>query len=158
MHKILTTSLSVHWAAVFAMAAANAADLAGAVHPAAAAAHACAHALVAMLFLWTALAAWSERADDAGEVARLALAVAVPVLAFSTASGGMADHPFAAMVQLAALAASYLVIRGVAATARAKQVPDHSGAVARRLAAAAAHGSMLTRLSHRGQDLPEGGV
>lgn len=143
MRKILITSLSVHWTVVFAHSALTAAPQMAA--PAAwAAILATGHALVAALFLWTALAAWAG--EEGGDVARLALSVAALVLGVQTILQG--QDAMAAM-SLAALAATYLVVRAEAAAREEQPAVDWSGEVARRLALAAAHGSMLSRLSQR---------
>ena len=144
MRTILTTSLSVHWMAVFlllALAAAPSGDEPLAV----AAALATGHALVAALFLWTAIAAWGGGRCD--EVAGLALGVAALVLAMAAALDGA---PGGAAMQLAALGVTWLVIRALAAAESEPPAVDWSGEVARRLALGAAHGSMLSRLSRRG--------
>lgn len=144
MPKILIISLSTHWAVVFAHCALAAAPQFAAPVVAMAAAQATGHALVAALFLWTALAAWAG--EDGEGVARLALSVAALVLGAQTILQG----PDAmAAIWLAGLAATYLVIRAETAAREEQPAVDWSGEVARRLALAAAHGSMLSRLSRR---------
>lgn len=162
MQKILVTSLAAYWTVVFALGACGIAGLSAAVHAPdmVATAMATAHALVALLFLWTAFAAWGARDDGADDVARLALGMAVLLLAAvgiheALATDAPMPDPTSAM-QLAALAATYLVIRvEEAATEREPPPVDYSSAVARRLAAGAAHGSMLSRLSRRGPEIAE---
>ena len=144
MRKILIASLSVHWTVVFALAAFSAAPVdAAAILPAVG--FATAHGLVAALFLWSALAALCDERCDG--IAALAIAVAAPVLAAGIAVSGMQG---AAAMQMAALAATWLVIRAETPPEPAVRVVDRSGEVARRLAIGAAHGSMLSRLSRRG--------
>lgn len=153
MQRILIISLSVHWTIMFALAAFQVGAL-EAEAPAAAAALASAHALAAMLFLWMATAFWSASPGEAGTVARLAFAVAVLVLAAAALAGGLGGRPFppgATAIQIAALGVTYLVV-SVEEAGIAGERPGTgqlSGAFARRLALAAAHGSMLGRLSKR---------
>ncbi len=162
MQKILVTSLAVYWAVLFALGACGIAELSAATHAPdmVATAMATAHALVALLFLWTGVAAWGARDDGADDVARLALGTAVLLLAavgvHEALATGTPTPGNASAMQLAALAATYLVIR-VEEAAREREAPpaDYSSAVARRMAAGAAHGSMLSRLSRRGPEIAE---
>lgn len=152
MRKILLVSLSVHWTVVFALSAFSAAPaVAGPLLPAAVLATG--HGLAAALFLWTALTAWGEGRCD--EIAAVAVAVAALALAASVvASGTVPGIGDVAAMQIAALGATWLVIRAEAQHQPEPPVFDWSGEVARRLALGAAHGSMLSRLSRRG---PTGG-
>ena len=118
--------------------------------------------LVSVLFLWAALSAWgraSASLSDAGDVARIAVSAAAVMTTVSAVmhmvSGGDPALAGPAM-QVAALGATYLVMRfeEVAAERKPAEI-DYSNIVARRLAAGAAHGSMLTRLSRRGPDALE---
>lgn len=156
MPRILIASLALHWTVMFAVQVIRAGEAAsvasGAAIPAVAAV---AYSLAAALFLWTALAAWGrEQADGSGEIARLALVVAVSAIAVGagvTVVSGGAPEIHALAMQLAALVATYLVIRFEEAEAAMQPEPeDRSGALARRLAVGAAHGTMLSRLAARG--------
>ena len=159
MRRILTISLSAHWTAVFAIMAAKAAmarapgaeGLAWLVPPALA----IGHGVIAALFLWTVVAAIGGRREEGGAaaIARPAFAAATFVLTLGVvaAYAGIGPQSISlAAVQLAALGATYLVVRMEDAEAgRPVEQPDYSHAVARRMAAGAAHSSMLTRLSGR---------
>lgn len=156
MSRILIASLALHWTVVFGVQAVGAGEAASLTSdPALPAVAAVAYSLAAAVFLWTALAAWSpEPAGGSGEVARLALVIAVPAIVAGAGaaaiSGGRPQMGVLAM-QLAALAATYLVIRFEEEQASMQpSSEDRSGALARRLAVGAAHGSMLSRLAARG--------
>lgn len=143
VRKILVASLSVHWMVIFALAAFSAAPE-GAGPLLTPALLATGYGLVATLFLWTAIAAWGGSRCD--EIAALAVAVAALVLAAAVSISGMEG---ATAMQIAALGATYLVIRAEAQTEPPPATIDWSGEMARRLALGAAHGSMLSRLSQR---------
>lgn len=152
MQRILITSLSVHWTIMFALAAFRiGAAAAGAP---AAAALAGAHALVAMLFLWMGVSVWGAAQGGTDRIVRSVIAAAVLVLAIATLAGGGGDEPLSSAAnatQLAALGVTYLVGRAEEAAIAGEQrgTAQLSGAFARRLAVAAAHGAMLARLSKR---------
>ena len=152
MQRILITSLSVHWTIVFALAAFQAGGM-QAEAPATAALLAIAHALVAILFLWLGTVAWGRKPGETDTVARLAFAVAALVLAAGALVDGLSGQPLPLAMtatQLAVLGVTYLVVGAEDASAgRQAGTEELSGAFARRLALAAAHGSMLTRLSRR---------
>lgn len=158
MHRVLVSCLSLYWVVVFAMAAAGLVSVDATAPGPWQVALACGHTLVSALFLWSALVAWAWQGDHTGDVedvASLALAVAAIALAAATALAGPAAAAQSAAttaIQLAALGATFLVIRGEAGR-RSETEPDPSQAVARRLAARAAHGSMLSRLSGRGPNM-----
>ncbi|TYR33779.1 hypothetical protein FY036_06945 [Mesorhizobium microcysteis] len=165
MHKILITSLSVYWTVVFALAASGAGTLSAAGLEQAGlgdATLAIANALVAALFLWTAIATWARvpGAPSGGydDVARVAFTAASLVLSAAALVEGLGGEQVSPMIgiKFAALAASYLVIRmEERAGEQEPAVVDYSYAVARRLAVGAAHGSMLSRLTRRGPDTAE---
>lgn len=159
MRTILTPTIALYWLAVFSMEAVTAA---GGPQGATAlsATLATGHAVVAASFLWLATASFlAGRAADTGveEVAASALAAAVIVTGVSLGLQGM----FAAAVPLvesaalvAGLAASYVAVRLEHRLAREDDdgAMDYSPLVARRLAAGAAHGSMLARIAGRSAD------
>lgn len=149
MQRILITSLSVHWTIMFGLAAFQIS--ASATGVLAAAALAGAHALVAMLFLWLAVSVWGRASGEGDEIARSAFAGAVLVLAAATLAGDAPLTMAASATQLAALGVTYLIVRDEEAAFAGGQpgTKQLSGAFARRLALAAAHGAMLTRLSKR---------
>lgn len=160
MQKILITSLAAYWTVVFAVGACGVAGLSAGIHAPDlfATAMAVAQSLVALLFLWTAFAALGHRDEGVDDVARLALSAAVlvsgAVAVEQAVVAGSSTPGAASTMQLAALAATYLVIRAEAAERKPRSV-DYSSAVARRLAIGAAHGSMLSRLSRRGPEIVE---
>jgi len=155
MRNVLTICLSGHWAVVFALSAAQAA--AGASHSAGLAAVATGEMLAATLFSWAAVAAWARRAkvsDDVADIARAAIGVGGLMLALGAVVHGRLDGTAAALsetaIPLAALGVSFLVMR--AEQGRGAEEPaaeSESRAQARRLAVAAAHGTLLSRLSRR---------
>ena len=161
MQKILITSLAAYWTIVFAVGACGVAGLSAGIHAPDLfdTAMAVAQALVALLFLWTAFAALGHRDEGVDDVARLALSAAVlvsgAVAVEQAVVGGFSTPGAASTMQLAALAATYLVVSVDTATEREPRSVDYSRAVARRLAIGAAHGSMLSRLSRRGPEIVE---
>lgn len=161
MQKILITSLAAYWTIVFAVGAFGAAGLSAYVHAPGLldTALAVGQALVALLFCWTALAASSHTDDATRDVARLAIGAAVLVCAAlaarEAAAAGMLVDSKAYAMQVAGLAATYLVMHVEAVAERKPRSVDYSNAVARRLAVGAAHGSMLSRLSRRGPEIAE---
>lgn len=165
MHRLLITCFSAHWTVVFglqALAKTSAVTDDTIAQSIVSAGLSLGCMLVSALFFWAALSAWGRASgalSDAGDVARIAVAAAAVMTSLSVAmnmmSGG--DPAFAGpAMQVAALGATYLVVRfeEVAAERKPAEI-DYSNIVARRLAAAAAHGSMLTRLSRRGPDALE---
>lgn len=157
MSRILTAILSLHWAVVFALAAAErvdgyggfAAPLSGSFIPLGIATG---YGLVAILFLWTAVSALAGGRRSPGEtvqVARLAFCGAVLALMVGLVGAGVSlstagATPFA--VQLAALLCTYLVMRldGREAEDGAQKEGFHTTrAAARLMALGAAHRTLL---------------
>lgn len=179
MRQILTSVIAIFWMAAFGVMAITAAaggenglaNLFGmlgapvaetAGHPTAAGLF----ALVAALFLWMFLTAFfgDHATSGAGEeVARMAVGLAMVVLALVLVVGGLVERAqgvfIAVAVILAALAGSYLVV----AAERLRSVlwtepeSDDIRAAARLMAAGAAHNSMLDRLSGRSDGYLGGG-
>lgn len=183
MRQILTSVIAIFWMAAFGVMAITAAaggenglaNLFGmlgapvaetAGHPTAAGLFAILFALVAALFLWMFLTAFfgDHATSGAGEeVARMAVGLAMVVLALVLVVGGVVERArgvfIAVAVILAALAGSYLVV----AAERFRSVlwtepeSDDIRAAARLMAAGAAHNSMLDRLSGRSDGYLGGG-
>lgn len=156
MNRIIIASLALHWALVLGLmagrrlgldgSAVEAGWLTGFALPAAL-------LLAAMLFVWLALSGIAARpAREVSDLAELAGGTAIVVLTAAWISGaggtGVVSHALV-VLQVAALAASYVAIR-MALTQVDRAKIDGSRAVARRLAIGAAHSSALARLAGRG--------
>lgn len=176
MRQILTPFLAFHWMAVFALLAMAAAvgrgggefavfefmgvvdgTLPFGVGSEAAALFSVAFALVAALFLWTLVNAFlGERTQsgDAEQLSRLAFGGAAGALTFMLLYGSV--QPVAGLlpavsINLAAILVSYLAVTVERWVTTMSVAPDAADirAVARVMAAAAAHGSTLSRISGR---------
>jgi len=154
MRTILTPTIALYWVVVFAAYAVAA----GAPQDASAlsAVLATGHAVAGACFLWLATASLlTRRHADAGveEVATRAVVAGVIVLGMSVGlrvPSGVGVSVIDTSAALAALAASYVAIRMEHRLAREEgRAKNYSPLVARRLAAGAAHGSMLARIAGR---------
>jgi hypothetical protein len=154
MPRVLIACLSAHWATVFAFRAFEAGAGAMSSGMAPAAVTGVLYCLAGATFLWTGLAAWGR--EPSGEVAPVALLVSVLALGAGVAAAaitGQRPDIHATAMQLAALVATYLLIRfEEVQAAMLPQPEDGSGAFARRLAIGAAHGAMLSKLAARGPE------
>lgn len=157
MRQILTLAIAVYWLAHFANGAVDAGqslDL-GAV---ASVLLACGHAVVATGFLWLATECALD-GEAVEEVAALAVAAATLLLAVISVMP-MLGLPYigstGGVVVVAALAATFAAIRLECAMPDKRNVEDDfSPLVARRMAAGAAHGSMLSRIARRPSETVE---
>jgi hypothetical protein len=182
MPRILTSFLTFHWAAAFALlsmvcimggnGAAQALgmlglgenDLAGPAGISASAFISLASALCSMLFFWafaTSVFSDNEVHGD-GDVLRLAFASAALLISFLMVCGSVnfvaGVYPIVA-TYLAALLASYLAIQAERLAAMMSVSPSGGDirAAARLMALGAAHSAMLSRLSGRDDSTFAGG-
>lgn len=157
MRNVLSICLSVHWAVMFALSAAQAAG--GASHGPGLAMLATGEMLVSVLFAWVALTALAGRTRpscDVSDLLRPAVGLAGLVIAFGAVRAGMdgAGAPLSATaLPMVALGVSYLVMRFEhgredVSAGSAKGSRD----AARVRAVAAAHGTVLARLARPGDN------
>ena len=158
MPRVLLSVVCAYWVAGFVVQATDAAGLVNGhrfpefLSAAAVAAFAC--TAVAALFLWTLMASLLGDEDDLGDLAAHAASAALVTLAVIVPiAGGLRPGQLSAevAVHLSALCATWLVARMSGSAGRTAERMDPSTVRARRLASEAAHRSMLTRLSRRGQ-------
>jgi hypothetical protein len=172
MPRVLTSFLTFHWAAAFALlsmacvmggngGAAQALGMLGLAegdllaHASATPLLSLASAVCAMLFFWAfAASVLGDPAAEGGEVAGMAFASAALLISLLMICGSVnvvAGLYPAVAVHLAALLASYLAIQAerLAAVISASPGENDIRAAARIMALGAAHVSMLSRLSGR---------
>jgi hypothetical protein len=155
MHRILVTVVSLYWFQGFALRAADAAGLGGAWLPevwSTATLASLAFALVAALFLWAAIASFGGPEEGTADVVAMATCAAIVTLAVvapATGQGPGGNLSAELGVHVSALCATWLVARVADSSTESRSAEDRSTGQARRMAADAAHGSMLARLSGR---------
>lgn len=155
MRPILTLAIAVYWLAHFVLGALEAGQ---ALAPIWAIVVATGNGIAATCFLWLAVEAVldGEGTQDVAALATAAGTVLMATVAMGPALGGPAPETANGAVAIAALAACYAAIRlecGARDPRRADE--DYSPRIARRMAAGAAHGSMLSRIAQRKPETAE---